>query len=80
MDWMTLSCRSRASRVRSSAESRTCSSLWRRAVSARFRSLKATLGDQNYRLSASTDAARIHSIVVVNARQRIAYAAAKLTP
>ena len=51
-----------------------------RAEHRTVRSLKATLGDQNYRLSASTDAARIHSIVVVNARQRIAYAAAKLTP
>lgn len=44
----------------------------------RVRSLKATIGDQNYPLPATADAAQIRSVVVVNAEQRIAYAAAPL--
>lgn len=43
------------------------------------RALKSTIGDQNYRLPARTDARQIRSIVVVNRAQRIAYAAAALT-
>ncbi|MGH2840482.1 MAG: DM13 domain-containing protein [Solirubrobacteraceae bacterium] len=41
-------------------------------------SLKSTIGDQNYLLPATVDAYEIRSIVVVNAGQRIAYAAATL--
>ncbi|MGH2899902.1 MAG: DM13 domain-containing protein, partial [Solirubrobacteraceae bacterium] len=44
----------------------------------RVRSLKATIGDQNYPLPANTDAAAIRSIAVVNPGQRIGYAAARL--
>lgn len=42
------------------------------------RSLKSTIGDQNYPLPAGTNADRIRSVVVVNPSQRIAYAAARL--
>lgn len=49
-----------------------------RAAHTPVRSLKSTIGDQNYLLPKGTDAGRIASVVVVNAEQRIAYAAAKL--
>lgn len=45
----------------------------------RVRSLKSTIGDQNYRLPTNAGARKIRSVVVVNAEQRIAYAAATLT-
>lgn len=50
-----------------------------RAPHRAVRSLKSTIGDQNYMLPAGTDADEIRSVVVVNASQRIAYAAARLT-
>ncbi len=46
----------------------------------RVRALKSTIGDQNYALPADADARTIRSVVVVNADQRIAYAAAALVP
>ena len=50
-----------------------------RAPHTTVRSLKSTIGDQNYMLPAGTDADDIRSVVVVNASQRIAYSAARLT-
>ena len=49
-----------------------------RAPHTTVRSLKSTIGDQNYMLPAGTDAEKIRSVVVVNASQRIAYAVARL--
>ena len=43
------------------------------------RSLKSTIGDQNYMLPAGTDPDKIKSVIVVNPSQRISYAAARLT-
>ncbi|MFP5363807.1 MAG: DM13 domain-containing protein [Thermoleophilia bacterium] len=50
-----------------------------RADHTMVRSLKSTIGDQNYVLPATAQARRIRSLVVVNESQRIAYAAARLT-